>query len=286
MTAMNPRIFLHTLSAPEHVWLTFLREFFSQPVLIQSDGTEVPNRFHYVPDIDPDKRDFDIHLHYSYDQAKSNALPALVIEDTGCVQLGLTINQEKSHSISPQTMIKRADQIRHTYVFHCLSKDRGESRMLAAILSFAITVFRGAILKEPPMVKIEPFSIGASQPLRAKGVEDCVDTPVQVTFTCMEFWNTVELGPTTAGGVRVSFAPEARTRFVRGYMETKDPLVARYIRGFMSLVAPNSGKFVNASMDVDAPADDAVFVHAHAAIEDAISSQRFVRSKMTVKKVS
>lgn len=282
---MTQRIFLHTLSLPEHVWLNFFREFFSQAHLISdvSTGQPLPNRFLIDLSQDPSNRPFDVVLANDFDDTKQNALPALVIEDAaGATQLGLTMGQVKSWHVTPATTKDRADQIRFTYIFHCLSKDRGESRMLAAIVTFAMTVFREAILNTQGMVKIEPWSIGTTQPLRSDSAQDYLDTPVQVTFTTMGFWDQIEIGPGSAESFAVSFTSQERARFIRGHMETRDPIVIRYINGHMVLVNPNLTRFIHASMDVDAPLTDERFVRASMVSEDPVSATRFVRSSMRV----
>ncbi len=282
---MSQRIFLHTLSLPEHVWLNFFREFFSQPHLIAdaTTGQPLPNRFHLNLAQDVDNREFDVVLANDFNDASTNALPKLVIEDAaGATQLGLTMGQVRTFQFAPTTTKDRADQVRFTYMFHALSKDRGESRVLAAMVSFAITVFREAILNTQGMVKIEPWSIGTTQPLRSDSNQDYFDTPVQVTFTTMEFWNQIEVGNGDAESFAISFAPQERTRFVRGHMETKDALVARYIKAMMVLVNPNVARFLNAAMVVDAPSVAESFTRASLVTENPVSAERFVRSSMRV----
>lgn len=279
------RIFLHTLSLPEHIWLNFFREFFSQPHLIAdaTTGIPLPNRFFLDLAQDVDNREFDVVLANDFNDASSNALPKLVIEDAaGATQLGLTMGQVRTWHVTPGTTKDRADQIRFTYMFHALSKDRGESRVLAAMVTFAMTVFREAILNTQGMVKIEPWSIGTTQPLRSDSGQDYFDTPVQVTFTTMEFWNQVELGNSDAESFAVSFAPQERVRFIRGHMETKDAIISRYIKAAMALVNPSVVGFVNAAMTVDAPFDAERFANASMIVESPVSAERFVRSSMRV----
>lgn len=282
---MTQRTFLHTLSLPEHIWLNFFREFFSQPHLISDSttGQRLPNRFFLNLASDVDNREFDVVLANDFNDANSNALPKLVIEDAaGATQLGLTISQVKTWHVTPTTKKDRADQVRFTYLFHALSKDRGESRMLAAIVSFAITVFREAILNTQGMVKIEPWSIGTTQPLRSDSGQDYFDTPVQVTFTTMEFWNQVEIGNSDAETFCVSFAPLERARFVRGHMAIRYPTMLRYIRAAMSLVNPTASRFVRMAMSIDAPLVDERFVVASLSSVDPLSSNRYVRASMRV----
>lgn len=282
---MTQRTFLHTLSLPEHIWLNFFREFFSQPHLVadSTTGQPLPNRFFLNFAADVDNRAFDVVLANDFNDASTNALPKLVIEDAaGATQLGLTMGQVKTWHVTPTTQKDRADQVRFTYLFHALSRDRGESRMLASIISFAITVFREAILNTQGMVKIEPWSIGTTQPLRSDSGQDYFDTPVQVTFTTMEFWNQIEIGNSDAETFCISFAPLERARFVRAHMAIQYPTMTRYIMAAMSLVNPTLARFVHSSMAIDAPFDAERFVGASMSLSNPMSSDRYVRASMRV----
>lgn len=282
---MTNRIFLHTLSQPEHLWLGFFRSFFQQQFLVfdDQDRTPLPNRFYYDQAVEPSNRPFLIDLAYDFDDSKQNALPALVIEDAGANQLGLTMDQKQTFSVSPETIKARADQVRFTYIFHCLSKDRGESRLLASIVTKAVTVFRDELLKNPPLVKIEPWSVGATQPMKTDGGgEKYCDTPVQITFYTMEFWRTLTQGEGTAEGFGVSFSPNDATRFIRSSMTVRDPETTFFIRASMALVNPSIARFINLAMTVDASLTVENFVRASLVTENPVSSERFIRASMRV----
>ena len=281
---MTGRLFLHTMSLPEIIWLNFFREFFSQQTLVydkRSSGAPVPNRFFLDRSQDPSNRPFDVTLAYDYEDSRQNALPALVLEDAGAVQMGLTINQMKTWSVSGTTTRERADQVRFTYVFHCLSKDRGESRMLAAMVSRSLTVFRDQLLADG-LNKIEPWSIGATQPLRTDSGEDYVDTPVQVTFYTVEFWDTLEIGSGFANNIGISFISETRAKYIMAAMETRDPRLELFILASMFVKNPNASMFIRAGMFVEAPLGLERFFRAALTSEEPVSSERFVRAHMRV----
>lgn len=280
---MSPRIFLHTLSAPEHIWLDFFREFFQQRHLLRDEATKVPlpNRFFLDRSLDPNQRDFDVSLAHDFDDSRPNALPALVIEDTGAVQTGLTINQMSNHRFSPDTRRDRADQIRFTYIFHCLSRNRGESRLLASMVTYAVTLFRDALLSSG-LVKIEPWSVGATQPLRSDSAEDYVDTPVQITFYTMEHWRTLEVGSGDAEGFCIQFSTQERVRFIRGGMTVRDPDASRFINASMTMMNPSASSFVNADMNLAEPGLGERFVGGSLDMREPVSSERFIRGSMRV----
>ncbi len=279
---MTARTFLHTLSFGEHLWINFLREFFAQDTLmVDEQGGVVSNNFRIDMSRPPENRKFDIVLSHDYDDSKPNALPLLVIEDTGTVQLGLTSNQLKDWSVSPQTIKQRADQLRSTFIFHCLSKDRGESRLLASLLTFAVTVFRDQLLKSG-MNKVEPWSVGATQPLRNKAGEDYVDTPVQVTFYTVEFWNTIEVGRGTAESFGVIFSPQEAQRFIRAFATIADPVMMRFIRASATIRNPNVDRFIRASADLQNPTTLERFIRGSTVLEDPTTSERFIRAQLRV----
>lgn len=279
------RIFIHTLSLPEHTWLNFFREFFDQKSLISdaTTGQPLPNRFYIDQGTDPDNRQFDVELAYDFAKSNQNQLPRLVIEDaSGAQMMGLTMGQVKSHTFSPSTTKNRADQVRFTYVFHCLSKDRGESQLLASIVSFAMTVFREALLNTRGMIKIEPWSIGVAQPLKLDSSEDIVDTPIQVTFYMIEFWDQIEIGNADAENFAVSFSPLERFRYVHTFMEISDSKRWQYINAFMSLVNPNDLRFVNLDTLIADPLAVEQFVDAAMTTENPLLAESFVRASMRV----
>lgn len=279
---MTSRTFLHTLSFPEHLWLNFWREFFRQDtLLVDENGLPIKNNFFLDSAKPPETRPFDVVLSHDYNDSKPNALPLLVIEDAGTVQLGLTTNQLKTWSVSPQTVKVRADQIRSTYIFHCLSKDRGESRMLAALLTYAVTVFRDSLLKAG-FNKIEPWSVGATQPLRNKAGEDYVDTPVQLTFYYVETWTTVEVGEGTAENFGVIFSPESFSRFIRAHANIADPMVIRFIRAATTIQNPTGFRFIRAAANLENPTTAERFIRSAAVVENPVSAERFIRAQLRV----
>jgi hypothetical protein len=279
---MTARVFLHTLSFPEVLWLNFWREFFQQKTLIvDDDGTVIDNNFHIDLAKPTELRKFDVTLFANYDDSKPNALPLLVIEDTGMVQLGITTNQLKTWSVSPNTIKERADLTRSTYIFHCLAKDRGESRLLAAIITFAVTCFRDQLLKSG-FHKIEPWSVGATQPLRNKAGEDYVDTPVSITFYTTEFWNTLTKGTGTAEDIGFIFSPDTKERFIRAFAEIADPVVLRFIRASAIIQNPNLSRFIRASAELENPTTVERFIRAGGTIQDPTTVERFIRAQLRV----
>ena len=138
---MANEIYSHTLSFPEHLWLDFFRTFFSQKtLLVDSNLKPVVNNFLYEIGQSPSNRQFDISLESELKKQHPDMLPSLVLEDLGMSSLHIALNRLKTWNAA-ETSKEYTDLIRCTYVMHCCSKDRGESRLLAAIVANAITVF-------------------------------------------------------------------------------------------------------------------------------------------------
>jgi hypothetical protein len=253
MTVAGPQIFEHSLSFPEIIWLSFLQEFFQQDSLvIDSSQRPIPNRFFYSPVASDSNRSFDIRLAFDFSDSRQNALPALIVEETGISQVGVAVNQLKDFAFAPNTHKERADLLRTTYIFHCLSTDRGESRLLASILSSAIIVFKDQ-LYEAGLNKIEPWTIGATMPMRSDSEEDYVDTPVQVTFEYAQIWKTSEVGPGFAEKFCLIINPIVRLHSIRASLDARDPELFANIRVSMEAADQNASFLVRASQDVQDP---------------------------------
>jgi hypothetical protein len=274
--------FFHTLSVPEHIWVDFFRVFFSQRYLLKDDlGNVVENRFRYDESVLPDNRPFDILFESDLTGANPNILPALVIEDSGTAQSGILLNQLKTWSVAPNVMRDRQDLLRSTYVFHCCSRTRGESRLLASIVGSAITAFRDALL-EAGLHKIDPWSIGKSQPLKADADEVYVDTPVIVNFSYQEGWRTEERYDHHFECYKLNINPDQLNRFVRTAMTLADVSVSRFMNTSMFLENVNTESFILSSLAVADPNFAETFVNATMTPTDPLSQERFLRASMRV----
>lgn len=281
------RVLYHTLSKPEVLWLDFFRGFFSQKFLmINDDNSYIANRFYIDQSINPDNRPFDVLLSFEFSKSNQNILPAVVIEDmSGASQMGLTIDQRRDFMVSPSTRKRRVDQVRYTYVIHCLSKDRGESRTLAAICARAIAAFRDLILSSPlGVVKIDPWNIGTTQPIRSDSREVYLDTPVQITFYMMDSWETsiIEVESGTAGSLCVFFLPADVSRFIRSAVNIKNPDLSSFILSSLSVSDPIGQSFVMSHMETQDPLSSESFIASSTTTEDALAESAFIRSSTRV----
>jgi len=280
-----PRVTYHTLSKPEILWLDFFRFFFSQRFLfVNDDGSYVKNNFFLDRAISADNRPFDVLLSFEFSSSNQNILPAVVIEDVaGASQLGLTIDQRRDHAVSPLAMVRKADQVRYSYVFHCVSRERGESRALAATVGRAIGAFRGEILRSPlGVVKVDPWSIGVTQPIRSTSKETYLDTPVQVTFYMMDQWSTFTIEGGTAESFCVYFVPPSTETFIRSCVEVKNPDISSFIRSSALIANPNSSFFVSASLEAEDPLVSEQFISSSVDVEDPESVEAFIRASTRV----
>lgn len=274
-------IFEHTLSYPEHLWLSFFREFFSQPALIvDPDGRDLANNFRYERAVDPGNRKFDIVMEYDLDKANPNILPSLVIEDLGVARLNIGLNHMSHWQVSPETYKRRTDLLRSSYVFHCCSRNRGESRLMASIVSNAISVFYDQ-LKRSGFHKIEPWAIGKTMPLRLDSDEVYVDTPVQVTFEFHQTWQTVE-GGDGAERYCLHLAAESLTRFVRTVMDVGWPAINDYVMTSMAVDYENVTEFVLSRLEISDAMSASSYINASADVYDPLSAASFIRSSMRV----
>lgn len=279
------RVLYHTLSKPEILWLDFFRGFFSQKFLmINDDNSYIVNRFYIDQSISPDNRPFDVFLSFDFSKSNQNILPAVVIEDmSGASQMGLTIDQRRDFMVSPSTMKRRVDQVRYTYVIHCLSKDRGESRTLAAICARAVAAFRDLILSSRlGVVKIDPWSIGTTQPIRSDSREVYLDTPVQITFYMMDSWDTFIIEGGTAESLCVFFISDAASRFIRSAVNIKNPDLSSFILSSLSVSNPSGQGFVLSHMETQDPLSLESFIASSTETEDALSESAFIRSSTRV----
>lgn len=270
--------FLTTLTYPERIWLRFWRTFFSQPYLMKKpDGSGFPNRFFYDANADPEKRTFQVMLAYDYEDSKTNALPALVIEDAGgAQQLGLTIDARRGDTVLPDRTITRMDQVRFTYVFHCVSKDRGESRMMAAIVTRALTSLKDE-LKMRGLNHMEPWNVAPTQVLAADSKEVYVDTPVQVTFYTVEGWHTTEAGTGTFEDFDVVMEQNPITSYVNTSWFIELQSVMSFIAMDFSVDLPSASEFVRMAMEIAAPVSRESFIRASFVVAEQPASSQFLR---------
>jgi len=279
---MSGRRFIHTLSFPEHLWLDFFREFFSQNTLIvDEDGLPLINNFYFDVVEGPENRRFDVLLEADMKGHNPNILPSLVIEDLGATSLGISTNRLATWAVSPQTSKTRSDLIRTTYVLHCTSRQRGESRLLAAIVSNAIIVFYDQLL-EAGLHKIEPWSIGKTTPIKADADEVYVDTPVQITFEYQQTWKTIEDGATDVKRYCLKVQPEEWTRYIHTIMDVADAAFSIYVSMTMNLENPNANIYVNMAADLIEPLREEAFVLMSQNIADPVIVNRYVRTSMRV----
>jgi hypothetical protein len=282
MSVSEESIYLHSLSYPELIWLDFLTEFFQQPTLmIDGTGKGLPNRFFYNPAENDSNRQFDIRLAFDFSDSRQNALPALVVEETGVAQVGVAVNQLKDWRVAKTTQKDRADLLRTTYIFHCLSKDRGESRLLASILSSAIIYFKDEIYNAG-LNKIEPWTIGASMAMRSDSAEDYVDTPVQVTFEYAQFWSTREVSPLFSGKFCLVVSDRAQLFSVRASLDARDPELFASIRASLDAVDPNATFSIRASADVQDPVYDSYAIRSSLDALEPSSTSSAIRASMRI----
>lgn len=279
---MTERLFVHTLSFPEHLWGDFFRTFFAQDVLIvDDDGIPIPNRFKLEEAKTPENRGFDILFENDLKTNNPDLLPCLVIEDLGMSALGVATNRLANWNVGRETSKTRSDLIRSTYVFHCCSRDRGESRLLAAIVANAITVFYDELLRAG-FHKLEPWSIGKTTPIKNDSDEVYADTPVQISFETQQTWKTVESGSGFAKRFCLEIRPDELVRYVRMSMSLSDPAVARYIATSMELQDPNVNLYINTSLNLVDPLVDEWFVLTSMNVANPLLAERYVRTSMRV----
>lgn len=274
--------FVHTLSFPEHIWIDFFRSFFSQEVLLVDDDLNpVVNNFRYEFSKPAGSRRFDVLFEHDMTGSNPNILPALVIEDMGMQKLGIALDSLSNWEVSPETTKTRSDLMRSTYVFHCCSRKRGESRLLASIVSNALTVFYDQ-LKREGLHKIEPWSIGKTVPIKADADEVYVDTPVQVTFETQQTWKTVEDGSGFFERFCLVARDDSLVRYLRMSVDITDPVVTRYVATLMSVQDPNESAYVNTSLNAADPLSTEGYVRSSMDIVDPLLSERYVRTQMRV----
>lgn len=276
------RRFVHTLSYPEHIWLDFYRSFFSQKSLVvDDDGQPISNNFYIDQATTPENRRFDVVMEHDLEKNNPNILPCLVIEDLGLSTLGIALNRLSDWEVTPQTVKERSDLIRCTYVMHCCSRDRGESRLLASIVSNAMTVFYDSLLRAG-LHKIEPWSVGKTTPIKSDSDETYVDTPVQATFEYQQNWRTIEDGPGDVRRFCLVLAPDTQVDYVRTQIDISDPYVARYVAMSMNLQDPNANIYVNLSVDLIDPSRSEDYVLTSTDVVDPLTDTGYVRSSMRV----
>lgn len=279
---MTKRRFVHTLTIPEHLWIDFYRTFFSQASLVvDEDGQSIENRFLYELRPGKENRVFDVIFEHDMEGANPNILPSVVIEDLGVATLGISLDKLADWSVVPETSKTRSDLLRSTYVFHCCSKDRGESRLLASIVSNAIIVFYDQ-LKREGLHKVEPWSIGKTIPIKSDSDEVYVDTPVNVTFEFQQTWRTVEDGETGVRRFCMTVRADELQRYVRASMNISDAAILRYVAMSMNLHDPNATIYVNMTGEITDPLRTENYVLASMDVINPESEDRYVRASMRV----
>jgi hypothetical protein len=279
---MTKRVFIHTLAFPEHIWIKFFRDFFCQDTLIvDEDGVPMPNNFKFQASESPERRKFDILFESDLTGANPNTLPALVIEDLGMASMGIAINRLSDWTVSPRTSKTRSDLLRTTYVFHCCSRTRGESRLMASIVIGAMTAFYDALLKDG-LHKIEPWSVGKTVPIKSDSDEVYLDTPISVSFETQETWKTVEVGSADVERFCLVIAPDKLVRYVRMSMSVTEPSVIRYINTAMLVQGVNVSSFINTSIDIADQLAVETYTRTSMDVENPLSADRFVRTSIRV----
>ena len=274
--------FLHTLSFPEHLWLEFFREFFTQATLmVTDDGSPVVNNFKYEESLIADNRAFDILLESDMKGSNPDILPALVIEDLGMSSMGIALNRLSNWTVSPETSKTRSDLMRASYIFHCCAKDRGESRLLAAIVANAMVVFYDQLLASG-FHKLEPFAIGKTVPVKNDVGEVYCNTPVQQVFEYQQTWTTYESGPTTAKRFCMRQVAEEHVHYVRTHLDVAYPRLDAYVRLAMTVEAENVSLYTRTTMDVIAPLETTAYTLTATDVADPLAGHQYVRTAMRV----
>lgn len=274
--------FVHTLAVPEHIWVDFFRVFFRQRyLLLDADGNNVENRFRFEEGVLPDNRTFDILFESDLTGSNPNILPCVVIEDTGTAQSGILLNQLRTWAVAPNAMRDRTDLMRSTYTFHCCARTRGESRLLASIVGSAITAFRDGLM-EAGLHKIDPWTIGKSQPLKADADEVYVDTPVIVSFSYQEGWRTIESYEYFVDCLSMHIVDDSVSTFVRSLMTVSDPVREAFMLSSMFVENINIEPFISSSLTAADPLSSSTFFSSSSLIANPQSAENFVRTTMRV----
>lgn len=274
--------FMHMLSFPEHIWLDFFRQFFSQKTLVVDENLDpIPNNFLYEESQSPANKKFDVLLEEDLKDNNPNILPSLVIEDLGTSDLGIAIDRLRNWTVDPTTSKTRSDLLRTSYVFHCCSRRRHESRLLASIVASSLVVFYNQLL-QAGLHKIEPFSVGRTVPIKADADEIYLATPVQVTFEFEQTWKTIEDGPTVIRSLDLAIRPDELLRYVRTVMDIVEPSASRFVAMSMNLQDPNAKIYVNTSVNLVDPLHEERYIHTSVDTIAPSATTPFVRTSMRV----
>jgi hypothetical protein len=274
--------FIHMLSFPEHIWLDFFRHFFAQKVLVVDENLDpIPNNFLYEEGQTKANRKFDVLLEEDLEDNNPNILPALVIEDLGLADLGITIDKLRNWTVDPRTSKTRSDLLRTTYVFHCCARKRHESRLMASIVASSVVVFYNQLL-QAGLHKIEPFSVGRTVPIKSDSDEAYLATPVQITFEYEQAWKTVEDGPTGVRSLDLAIRPDELLRYVRTIIDVVEPSAARFVAMSMNLQDPNAKIYVNTSMNLVDPLVEERYILTSMDTIAPSATTPFVRMSMRV----
>jgi hypothetical protein len=278
----TPLRFDHVLSRPEHIWLAFWRTFFSQKTLVFGpDDEPIDNNFLYDPSVNDNNRTFDVKLVADYEDQNIALVPALILEDLNVSQQGILLDQRKTWSVTPNRANFYQDLLPYNYAIHCVSRDRGESRLLAGIVWQAINVFKD-VLYQCGIHQLMPRSLSGTQPIRAAGKEDRVDTVLSVPFWMQEFWGYNQYSDLFPEQFCFFEAFEERTRFILGQIEIALTNKSKYFLSSMTLTSPSASRYMLGQEELVDPLSTSGYVLGQSTLVDASSKSRFVRGHMHV----
>ena len=185
------KVLIHWLNFPEVVFMDFFRSFFMvQDQLV----TDLPNNFKWDPS-NPDKFPIDIAGTYNLDNL--DRVPAIIYNPSGWMVAGLAIRQERHLDIDTTTRTK-TDLIQGTGSFHCLSRERSESLLLASIV-LRLLLTGDEELRNAGFNKIERPQITAPILQEGNSLPKKYRTDINLTFSYeMEFYIR-EVGVTLVG---------------------------------------------------------------------------------------
>lgn len=272
---------LHTLSLPEHIWLDFFRQFFSQDVLyVDEYGNTLVNEFRYDEEVPPEQRAFNIMLDYDDMNAAPDALPMLVLEDNGESAAHMVTDNRTGWSTIPTPQKERTDLVRGSYTIHCLSRTRGSSRLLASIVVNAITTFYD-ILTTRALHRIDPWSIGKT--VSVSQAEDVVvDTPINVSFTYEQQWITKHLGNTSLKTFNLVINNPVVISTIATTMRVLDTSLVTTLMTSMSVTDQKITSFVSTLLDARDQISENVFIHTNMNVAMYSTRTDFIRTTMRV----
>lgn len=121
----------------ESILLGFLKEFFSQEVLVNN----LPNPFLYTNNRDKGK----IYIGMSESDEINFPLPALIIQEGGFQENIQAIGSNTNFQNIDGSFIAYETPFFHPYTIHCIGRSKGEAKLLQAITAKCIIAFRKGI---------------------------------------------------------------------------------------------------------------------------------------------